>query len=99
MFCAPSVDIAFLSQLSVITEEQDKYQTLVNELKKPEKDETGSKVANVNFCNLWFPIIFVPHFHAIATYPDNPPCLYGTGVAVVSCQEGMLYQRNGEQFK
>ncbi|XP_010030229.2 mitotic spindle checkpoint protein MAD1 isoform X1 [Eucalyptus grandis] len=34
------------STLSVITEERDKYQTLVNELKKPEKDETGSKVAN-----------------------------------------------------
>ncbi|XP_039166863.1 mitotic spindle checkpoint protein MAD1 [Eucalyptus grandis] len=35
-----------IGELSVITEERDKYQTLVNELKKPEKDETGSKVAN-----------------------------------------------------
>ncbi|KAF8016110.1 hypothetical protein BT93_H1596 [Corymbia citriodora subsp. variegata] len=34
------------SMLSAIIEERDKYQTLVNELKKPEKDETGSKVAN-----------------------------------------------------
>ncbi|XP_030459161.1 mitotic spindle checkpoint protein MAD1 isoform X1 [Syzygium oleosum] len=34
------------STLSAIIEERDKYQTLVNELKKPEKDETESKVAN-----------------------------------------------------
>ncbi|XP_030539237.1 mitotic spindle checkpoint protein MAD1 [Rhodamnia argentea] len=34
------------STLAAIIEERDKYQTLVNELKKPEKDETGRKVAN-----------------------------------------------------